>query len=141
MYSASDLFRKAYAYAVKNYDCVVVLSAKYGLLLPDDQIEPYDLTLKNMSAQQVKDWSDKVFDQMRSRLDLGCFGKAFFHAGRKYRQYLIPKLQTVSINCEVPLKSLGIGRQKAWYKTHGDEHVLMCKNMLGTNSDTRSDVK
>jgi len=34
MYSASDLFRKAYAYCYKNYDNVAILSAKYGLLYP-----------------------------------------------------------------------------------------------------------
>lgn len=37
MYQASDLFRKAYSYATKNYDVVAILSAKYGLLLPDDK--------------------------------------------------------------------------------------------------------
>jgi len=47
MYSASDFFRKAYSYATKNYDFVAILSAKYGLLFPDDKIEPYDLTLKS----------------------------------------------------------------------------------------------
>jgi len=50
MYSASDLFSKAYSYAVKNYDFVVILSAKYGLLFLDDKIEPYELTLINMDA-------------------------------------------------------------------------------------------
>ena len=52
MYQASDLFRKAYSYATENYDFVAILSAKYGLLFPDDKIEPYDLTLNDMSSQQ-----------------------------------------------------------------------------------------
>lgn len=33
MYSASDLFRKAYAYCTKKYDNVAILSAKYGFFL------------------------------------------------------------------------------------------------------------
>jgi len=90
MYSASDLFNKAYSYAVKNYDFVAILSAKYGLL----------------------------FNQMKSRLRLEDFDKVFFHAGRKYREYLIPKLQKIGICCEAPLKDPGIGKQKAWYKEH-----------------------
>jgi methionyl-tRNA formyltransferase len=51
MYQPSDLFRKAYGYAVKRYDLVAILSAKYGLLLPDEVIEPYDLTLNMMSDE------------------------------------------------------------------------------------------
>ena len=120
MYSTSDLFRKAYFYAVKNYDSVAILSAKYGLLLPDDEIEPYNLTLNDMSSEEVKKWAEKTFNQMRSRLKLEDFAKVYFHAGKKYRQYLILKLENANIQCEVPLKNLGIGKQKAWYKMHDD---------------------
>jgi len=116
MYSASDLFRKAYFYAVKNYDSVAILSAKYGLLFPDDEIEPYNLTLSDMSSEEVKKWAEKTLNQMRSRLKLEDFTKMYFHTGKKYRQYLIPELENTNIQCEVPLKNLGIGKQKAWYK-------------------------
>jgi len=118
MYSASDFFRKAYSYATKNYDFVAILSAKYGLLFPDDKIEPYDLTLNDMKSQQRKEWAEILFNQMKSRLRLEDFDKVFFHAGKKYRQYLIPKLENIGIECEVPLEHLGIGKQKAWYKEH-----------------------
>jgi len=118
MYSASDLFRKAYSYATKNYDFVVILSAKYGLLFPDDQTTPYNLTLNDMSSQQRKEWAETIFNQMKSRLRLEDFDKVFFHAGKKYREQLISKLENMDIQCEVPLKHLGIGQQKAWYKRH-----------------------
>lgn len=117
MYQPSDLFRKAYSYATKNYDFVAILSAKYGLLFPDDEIEPYDLTLNNMKSQQRKEWAEKVFSQMRNRLKLDDY-KVFFHAGKKYREHLILKLMKVGIRSEIPLKGLGIGKQKAWYKEH-----------------------
>ena len=116
MYQASDLFRKAYSYATGNYDFVAILSAKYGLLFPDDKIEPYDLTLNNMNANERKDWAEKVFNQMKSRLKLEDFTNVFFHAGKKYREHLIPKLKNIGIRCEVPLEHLGIGEQMAWYK-------------------------
>lgn len=117
MYSASDLFSKAYSYATKNYDFVVILSAKYGLLFPDDKIEPYDLTLNTMKSQQRKKWAERVFKQMQNRLKLEDY-KVFFHAGKKYREYLIPKLQDMGIQCVVPLGHLGIGEQTAWYEGH-----------------------
>jgi len=44
----------AYNYATKNYDAVAILSAKYGLLLLDDEIEPYELTLKTMTGKQFQ---------------------------------------------------------------------------------------
>lgn len=119
MYSASDLFRKAYSYAMKEYDFVAILSAKYGLLFPDEKIESYNLTLNDVSSEEVKEWSEKVFNQIEKRLKLSDFDKVFFHAGKKYRQYLISKLEKKGLHCEAPLSNLGIGKQKAWYKEHG----------------------
>ena len=121
MYSASDLFRKAYSYATKKYDFVAILSAKYGLLSPDDRIEPYNLTLNDMNSQQRKKWAEKVFSQMKTRFRLKDFDEVFFHAGKKYREQLIPMLKNLSIRCRVPLEGLTIGKQKAWYKEHGPQ--------------------
>lgn len=118
MYSASDLFRKAYFYATKNYDFVAILSAKYGLLFPDDKIKPYDLTLNNMKSQQRKEWAERVFSQMKTRLSLSEFDKIFFHAGKKYREHLIPKLENKGIRYKAPLGHLRIGEQMTWYKEH-----------------------
>lgn len=115
MYQASDLFRKAYSYATKNYDFVAILSAKYCLLFPDDNIEPYNLTLNDMNSQQRKEWAEKVFNQMKNRLQLREFDKVFFHTGKPYRKYLILLLEDLGIKCEVPLKHLRIGKQLSWY--------------------------
>ncbi len=118
MYSASDLFKKAYAYCTKKYSAVAILSAKYGLLLPHDEIEPYDLTLNDMSSEEREAWADRVFKQMKSRLNLKDIDKVYFHAGKKYREHLIPKLEEICITCEAPLKNLSIGKQLAWYSKH-----------------------
>ena len=118
MYLPSDFFRKAYSYATENYDFVAVLSAKYGLLFPDDKIEPYNLTLNNMNASRRKEWARKVFIQMKNRLKLEDFGEVFFHAGKKYREHLVPKLENLGIRCEVPLEHLGIGEQMGWYNKY-----------------------
>ncbi len=127
MYQASDLFRKAYSYAVKNYDVVAILSAKYGLIFPDDKIEPYDLTLNNMNAQQRKEWSEKAFNQMKERLKLKELAKVFFHTGKKYREYLVPLLEDGGILWEAPLEGLGIGKQLKWYKKQLDLRIQASK--------------
>jgi hypothetical protein len=118
MYSASDLFRKAYHYCSKKYDSVAILSAKYGLIYPFEEIEPYDVTLNNMSIDQVKKWSDQVFQQFLVKIELHGLSRVYFHAGKRYRQYLIPMLRRMDIQCEVPLENLSVGRQLAWYKIH-----------------------
>ena len=118
MYLPSNLFSKAYAYCKKRYDQVAILSAKYGLLLPDDPIKPYNLTLNNMDVKQRKVWSERVFEQMKDKLKLADYDKVFFHAGKKYRNFLIPKLENVGIKFEVPLEHIGIGKQLRWYKEH-----------------------
>ena len=118
MYLPSNLFRKAYAYCKRNYDQVAILSAKYGLLLPDDPIEPYDLTLNNMRDLEVRAWSKKVFNQMQKRVDLNGINSVFFHAADKYRKHLIVKLENLGVKCETPLRGLGIGKQLRWYNEH-----------------------
>ena len=118
MYSASTLFRKAYSYATKTYDEVAILSAKYGLLLPNEEIEPYDLTLKNMRKEQRQQWSLKVLGQMKQKMELDKVKRVFFHAGKEYREFLIPKLEEIGIKCNSPLEGLSIGKQLSWYNEH-----------------------
>ena len=116
MCSPSALFRKAFNYASRSYDAVAILSGKYGLLLPDEEIDPYDRFLKSLPVKDVENWADNVFSQMKKKLNLRDFDKIYFHAGKTYRQFLIPKLEEIGIKCEVPLKNLRIGEQLAWYK-------------------------
>ncbi|MEM3641229.1 MAG: hypothetical protein QXH37_04850 [Candidatus Bathyarchaeia archaeon] len=124
MYMPSALFKAAYQYAVKNYDLAAILSAKYGLLMPEDEIEPYDLTLKTMSVQQRKQWAEKVFRQLKERIDLQKISECFFHAGKEYRKYLILMLENAGVKCHVPLEGLSIGEQLQWYKMRNPTKLL-----------------
>jgi len=118
MYSTSNLFRKAFTYAAKKYNLVAILSAEHGLLFPDDKIDPYEVTLNKMKVQERKKWATKVFEQMNNRLCLEKIHTIYFHAGKKYREFLIPKLEKKGATCEIPLEHLRIGKQLAWYKRH-----------------------
>jgi len=103
----SDLFRKSLAYAQRlQPDAVYILSAKYGLVHPDDELEPYDLTLTFMPINAARAWADGVLRSLRERTDVG--GDHFILlAGEKYRRFLVPHLRSV----EVPMLGLGIGQQ------------------------------
>lgn len=103
----SPLFRKNLQYALKlNSDQIFILSAKYGLVSLDEEIEPYDLTLNTMPAAEVKEWAAGVIHQLSSWTDLQ-HDEFIFLAGAKYRKYLIQHLAHV----EIPFEGLTIGRQ------------------------------
>jgi len=118
MYTPSALFRAAYQFATENYDLTAILSAKYGLLLPDDEIEPYNVTLKTMKTQQRRIWAEKVTNQIDERIGLLKIRECYFHAGKEYRQHLISLLNKAGIKCHIPLEGLSIGKQLQWYKQH-----------------------
>lgn len=112
MYLPSTLFSKAINYIKQqDYNKWFILSAKYGLLNPNDLIEPYDLTLNNMKSEEIKKWSQKVFNQLITYN----IHEIDFYTGEKYRKYLMPMLEKIDIKCNIPLKGLGIGKQLQFY--------------------------
>lgn len=116
MYMPSALFRAAYLYAVKTYDLLAILSARYGLLMPEDEIEPYNVTLKNMNIKQRIEWANMVFNQLQERIGLHKINECYFHAGKDYREFLMQKLEKMGVKCYVPVKGLSLGEQICWYK-------------------------
>jgi hypothetical protein len=103
----SPLFRKNLAYAKKLIpDAVFILSAKYGLLDLEADIEPYDLTLNNMPASGIKAWAKNVIEQLSANTDLRQ-DHYIFLAGAKYRKYLTPHLSSF----DVPMEGMPIGKQ------------------------------
>jgi hypothetical protein len=85
---------------------IYILSAKYGLLDLDTEIEPYNLTLNTMSAGDIRIWAERVFQQLRQVVDVRQ-DHFIFLAGIKYCKYLIPNL----VSYEIPMEGLTIGKQ------------------------------
>jgi len=103
----SPLFKKNLQYALKlQPDQIFILSAKYGLVPLDEEIEPYDLTLNTMSAKEIKEWSEGVLSALAIQTDLQ-EDQFIFLAGAQYRKYLLEHMMHV----EVPFEGLTIGRQ------------------------------
>jgi hypothetical protein len=106
----SPLFRYASLYCKQQYKTWFILSAKYGLLSPDEFIEPYNLTLQDRTKLERQEWGSKVFEQLRI-MDLQ--SEVFsLHAGRFYCE----PLQHL-IACQLPMRGMGIGQQLAWYSS------------------------
>lgn len=103
----STLFKYNLKYAnTLGADSIYVLSAKHGLLSLDQEIEPYEQTLNNMHANEVKDWANKVIRQLIIVTSLE-EAEFIFLAGNKYRKYLLPHIK----NVQIPLEGLRIGKQ------------------------------
>ena len=108
----SALFKYNYQYAqLLNPDRIFILSAKYGLIDPDDEIEPYDETLNTKSRNEIREWSLKILSDLNQKTNLK-EDEFIFLAGNNYRMFLITKIT----NYKVPLKGLTIGKQLSFLK-------------------------
>jgi len=108
----SPLFRYNLKYANSlKPDNIFILSAKYGLIELDEEIDPYDLTLNKMKDSDVREWADEVLVKLGKKADF-VNDSFLFLAGEKYRKYIVPHLK----NYQIPMKGLGIGRQLKFLK-------------------------
>lgn len=103
----STLFKLNLQYAEKlKPDNIFILSAKYGLLPLEKQIEPYDQTLNKMRSGEIKQWASEVLEQIKEVCSID-ETEFVFLAGDKYRKYLLPYIK----NAKIPLEGLRIGEQ------------------------------
>ena len=109
----SDFFRKSFGYCSSKYNKVYILSAKYGLLDLQDEIENYEMTLNDFSKDEKIKWSNMVYEQIKSKIDDS--DELYFYVGNNYREFLLPLLNN---NCHVPLKGRGIGEQLQYFKNN-----------------------
>ena len=108
----SDWFRKARAYVEREGVAWHILSAKYGLVHPDDEIEPYEKTLVTMRVVERRAWAGQVLEALEPCLDEA--DTVVFLAGQPYREFFEPWLRSRGIGLDVPMRGLRQGQQLAW---------------------------
>ena len=108
----SDLFRKMRALVEAQGWPWFILSAKYGLVDPEQVIEPYEKTLNKMGVADQRDWADRCLGTLEPHL-IGVQSVVFL-AGAKYREFLAPALGDRGVAVHVPMAGLRIGEQLAW---------------------------
>ncbi|MBY6035123.1 hypothetical protein KUV80_00565 [Fictibacillus nanhaiensis] len=110
----SPLFVKSVQYAQENYDDFYFYSAKEGLLTKDQYIEPYNISIKNLSTLAKREWAIKVVSELEKHVRPSqC--KIYIHGGWVYREYLQPALERAGYQFDVPLEGFSIGKQLKWY--------------------------
>jgi hypothetical protein len=106
----SPLFRKNLKYAESlKPDYIFILSAKYGIVELDSEIQPYDKTLNKMNVSEKKEWAKLVLSQLSNYVDLSR-DEFTILAGNNYRKYLTPQIKKYN----VPMEGLAIGKQLQW---------------------------
>lgn len=112
----STWFRKAKAYVERMGIPWLILSAEHGLVHPDQLLEPYERRLKDMGAQQRREWARRVMDQFHVLAPR--VRRCVILAGQGYREFLVPRLETSGVSIEIPLEGLTQGRQLSWLSEH-----------------------
>ena len=107
----SRLFRGFRAYAEAHADRWYILSAKHGVLDPQQAIAPYE---QKLSTQAQPEWAEGVNAQLIHLLPPSA--EVILFANELYRKGIEPFLREHSFTVTVPLEGLGFGRQLAWFK-------------------------
>lgn len=111
----STLYRGRRAFVEASCDRWFILSAKHGLVSPDEVLEPYEETLNDKPAAAKHEWATTVLGQLESTVSIP--GTVFeIHAGAQYRDFgLVDGLRRRGAAVEIPAEHLGQGEQLAFY--------------------------
>lgn len=119
----STLFAKARAYAERSTVPWYVLSAKYGLVQPDEWIEPYEMYLPQTTHSYRSAWGAHVTEQLETREGPLPQKVVEIHAGAAYADALLPRLTSLGAVVTQPLEGLRMGERLAWYGSDPTSHV------------------
>jgi hypothetical protein len=116
----SPLFQRTREYVEESPDYFAwhILSAKRGLVDPDEVLEPYDLALADLTPAERAAWGHRVSAALIAKY-AGARASGVdvwfdLYAGSPYRRHLVPELTRAGFRVAVPLAGLRIGQQLAW---------------------------
>lgn len=144
----SPLFSAARSFAESRCDQWFILSAKYGLLSPSDQVTPYNESLIGMSESRRVEWAREVFNVLSRKIPSSC--GVVFLAGSAYRSQLEPLLLAAGHRTAAPMSHLGIGSQVAWLQrlarsqarlAHIDRFYGLLRRLVAIQGENRSNLR
>lgn len=112
-----EVFKKAWRYCTTEpFDLIFILSAKYGILSPDDVISPYNCSLNDMNKKDRQHWYDMVKVQMSGKKIMNADDIHYFFCGENYHK---------PFTGQKPLQGLSIGKSLAWFNVHTKTRGLL----------------
>ena len=119
----SPLFRKSLLFAIsQNNSAYFIVSAKHGLLAPDAVVEPYDVTLKKMTAAARSSWGKSVAAKLSQIVKIG--DSIVFLSGAAYSKPIIQHLRGQGILFQSPLQTKSLGQRLSFLALQNDERRL-----------------
>ena len=110
----SPWFTLARAYAESHACLWLLLSAKYGLVSPQQILPPYEASFSHMTARQRREWGKAIGEEARYRLPFS--RQIVVLAGIKYIHCLLPHLKDLTEDVHTPLAGLTVGYQCGWLR-------------------------
>ncbi|NHJ04524.1 MAG: hypothetical protein EAX90_06855 [Candidatus Heimdallarchaeota archaeon] len=104
-------------YAISNSKQWYILSAKYGLLKPNDIIEPYDVQLSTLTKKQLEKWVENTVNSINKKININ--DKVLFIGDDFYYDAL-----------KLKLKEKGYSFQSFMYGKSLDEKISFIKNCV-----------
>lgn len=93
-----------------------ILSAKYGLVSPDEPIDSYELALSDLPTAERRAWAARVLAELERAYGPLRDKVVEVHAGSNYLHFgLLEGLRERGARVIVPLQGLTLGQQLAWY--------------------------
>jgi Family of unknown function (DUF6884) len=96
-----------------------IVSARYGLLAPDMVVEPYDVRLADLGADERHALAEQIARELEASLGPVAGQAVEVHAGDEYYRMLGIGLRPRGATLQNPLRGLRIGEQLAWYRERG----------------------
>lgn len=138
---ASPLFDGRRRYAVGTGLPWYILSAKFGLLAPEDVIGPYDVYLADQSPAYRKAWGEFVTAQLEQQHPELRGRTIEVHAGAAYVEPLRAPLAARGAALTTPLAHLRQGEQLAWYNSRPDtRHAAAAASAPAEPRDPAADL-
>lgn len=114
----SALFRGRRAFVERTCDRWFILSAKHGLVEPDESLDTYDECLADIGRASRRAWAAKVLQDLETTLGPLAGIELEVHAGADYRDFgLVEGLQRKGATVDNPTEGLTQGQQLSFYKT------------------------
>lgn len=130
----SDLFCKQREYAERAGVPWFILSAKHGLVAPDQELEPYNLHLAETSAAYRASWGARVLKQLESAAS-PLHGRIIeVHAGAAYADAIRDRLGREGAQVSEPLRGLQLGHRLAWYRNRLAVHRIPDSDATGAGA-------
>ena len=130
----SEWFLVAAALAETASTAWYILSARYGLLHPDQKIAPYELVFSDLTPPEQQAWADGILQSLTQMLKPS--DRLLLLAEPDYHAALFATLENSSWRLSAPLRGMSAASQLVWMQNAID-HPVQHPTIKSTSSDTQ----